>query len=197
MAAGVWTGGTERPEGTTRVRVSPGGPADVAGVHDDDRVEAVGGSPVNDWDALRSALGKHPSDPVDLALRRDGQPMHVTVTPDASGRIRVLEPMVRTGASLGDGLHVLSVGPATVLYETARGFARTIRGDERVVVGGPVAVVRETANASRSGRAVYFIGCLAAYSLPVFAISAFFVGPSRRPRTARRHSSVRALAGKS
>ncbi len=79
------------------VSVTPGGPADKAGIHGGDKptslpnvnaggdlITAIDGHPVNTFDELLSYLltNKSPGDNVVLSIIRDGQTMDVTVTLD-------------------------------------------------------------------------------------------------------------------
>lgn len=54
-------------------------------LRDGDRIAAVGSNPVTTWDALRSAIARHPDETVDLEITRDAHALHLAVTPDGRG----------------------------------------------------------------------------------------------------------------
>ena len=72
----------EMPDGSGAViaRVLPEGPADQAGVQEGDRIERVAGAAVNSRAALMRAIGERkPGETVQVALRRNGEPIEVQV----------------------------------------------------------------------------------------------------------------------
>src|SRR5579871_6022755 len=77
---GLLIGGREVPDETSmRVVVEPG-PAQVAGVQTGDKIDAVEGKPVHNWDELRRSVSAHPGEAVDLTIERDAHEVHVVVT---------------------------------------------------------------------------------------------------------------------
>jgi regulator of sigma E protease len=71
-----------------RVRsVTPGEPADRAGVKRDDVVLAVNGEPISFANQLSEAIGKNAEKPIRLSLLRDGRPIEIEVVPARSGSI--------------------------------------------------------------------------------------------------------------
>jgi membrane-associated protease RseP (regulator of RpoE activity) len=186
MAVGTLAAGEPQwDESSMRVAVAPGGPADRAGVRDGDRIDAVDGAPIASWDALKSAVSTQGPGLVTLTLTRDGRSMRAMVTPE-DHRIGVTPPVATTVTSPGAALRALTLGPAAVLWGTARGFVSMAAGTQRVSVSGPSAIVRETAakQAGGAGNVLRFLGAYAAYIAPVFWIVAAFGGPGRRRVTA-------------
>ena len=41
-------------------------------MRDGDKVLAVNGTPVTNWDELKKAVGAHPGEPIDVTVERDG-----------------------------------------------------------------------------------------------------------------------------
>ena len=190
VAAGTWSTGMEVADETSmRVNVEAGGPAAAAGVQDGDRVDAVNGERVTSWSELRGAVGRHPLEPIDLSVTRDGREVHAQVTPDRSGLVRIRMPMRHQDATLGECLRAGAAAPAMFLYATARGVAGTLAGSSRAEVAGPVAIVRESERRSPPGpgNLVTFLGLIGAYMLPPMAIAALFTGPGRRKRLGKPH----------
>lgn len=187
-AAGLAMSGTERVDmSSMRVMVDPDGPAATAGVRDGDRVVAVGGVEVGDWDALKREVRVHAAEPVALTIDRGGVVLNVDVTPNGAGKIMigpavVVEPMP-AGIAARDGLAL----PPRVWVATLRGFARALSGRERAEVTGPVGIVREAERTARRrgiGQALTFAGALTAYGFPLLVLYAMLVTPLRSTRDA-------------
>ncbi len=64
-------------------QVVSGGPADQAGLQPGDRVVAVNGEPVDDWVTFARIVRKHPGEPLQVTVERDGRPLTLTVVPEA------------------------------------------------------------------------------------------------------------------
>ena len=61
--------------------VEPGSPADRAGISKGDRIVAVNGQPVTEWEELSRAIKESQGRPLGLQIRRDSQETQVTVQP--------------------------------------------------------------------------------------------------------------------
>ncbi len=153
-----------------RVSVSSEGPAHTADMRDGDRVLAVNGESIKDWDQLKKAIGAHPGDPIAITVQREGAPVEIRVTPlpkgdKYEGKILIGPDARVVPVSAGQAL-VLSVSePPKVVYDLVRGLARTILGKEKPELSGPVGIVKQTSAAVRSGAAntLKFLGMLSAY----------------------------------
>jgi S1-C subfamily serine protease len=78
---GTVTGLDGAPAGTGVVAVTSGGPADRAGLRPGDVIQAAGGTPTPDTQALAGALAAaHPGEQITLAVIRDGQELTVELT---------------------------------------------------------------------------------------------------------------------
>src|SRR5262249_50680288 len=78
---GTATGQDGAPAGTGIVAVTSGGPADRAGLRAGDVIEAAGGTPTPDTQALAGVLaGADPGDQLTLSVIRDGQQQDVKLT---------------------------------------------------------------------------------------------------------------------
>jgi S1-C subfamily serine protease len=78
---GTVTGMDGEPAGTGVVAVTSGGPADRAGLRPGDVIQAVGGTPTPDTQALAGVLAAaHPGDQIALSVIRDGQEQTVKLT---------------------------------------------------------------------------------------------------------------------
>jgi membrane-associated protease RseP (regulator of RpoE activity) len=202
-AGGACITGVDIEDSTSmRVRVNRGGRADQGGIRSGDRVDAIDGERVTSWDALRNAVRKHPSEPIDVTLWRDGGALHATVTPDDTGRIGVVAPVEHESVGVGRFAAITALAPAGILYSTAQSWLRMVSGTERLDVAGPIAIVRQAegdAHGShgwggwhgwRGWNLLLALGLVGTYTLPIFAITAVFTGPGRRrsqaPRGAHR-----------
>ena len=61
--------------------VEPGSPADRAGIKKGDRIVAVNGQPVAEWEELSKQIKESQGSPLNLSIRRDSQDVAVTVQP--------------------------------------------------------------------------------------------------------------------
>ena len=69
--------------------VTPGSPAERAGIQRDDRILSVAGNQVDTWDDLFIAVGTRPDRDVALTLLRGGQTLSVTVRPVPETRYEI------------------------------------------------------------------------------------------------------------
>jgi S1-C subfamily serine protease len=78
---GTVTGVDGAPSGTGVVAVTSGGPADRAGLRPGDVIQAAGGTPTPDTQALAGVLAAaHPGEPITLSVIRDGQEQTIKLT---------------------------------------------------------------------------------------------------------------------
>src|SRR5262245_66590324 len=61
--------------------VESGSPADRAGIKKGDRIVAVGGQPVTEWEELSKRIKESQGSPLNLSIRREAQDVAVTVQP--------------------------------------------------------------------------------------------------------------------
>jgi regulator of sigma E protease len=167
---GLLIGGKDvADELSMRVDVEPG-PAQVAGVQKDDRIDAVDGVSVHSWDELRKAVKSHPGEPVDLTIWRAGEVLHKTVTPAPKGEkdeglIHVKMPTHKEPVGLGEAAKISVIAPPLFIYENVRAIGRVIAGKEKLQVSGPVGIAKEAAKQAALGPGdfLYFLGALSAY----------------------------------
>jgi membrane-associated protease RseP (regulator of RpoE activity) len=169
-------GETRIDDESMRVQVGHGGPAERAGIQTGDRVLAVDGAEVHDWEALKRAVAAHAGETVHVEIARGAEKLTIEVTPQGTPAKIMVGPPVSTGASVGIG-HAAALGlitPGKMLLSTARSFARLFSGGENAEVSGPVGIVKATAEAQRDSMmtAAKLVAMLVCYFLPyVVAIS--------------------------
>jgi regulator of sigma E protease len=146
--------------------VSPGNPADRAGLQPGDSLVAIDGQPVGQWaDAVR-LIEAAPERSIAIGVVRDGAPVTVSATPRAEravegdtgsrmvGRIGVgvRPPYVQVrytlGGAIGAGTQATWVAAGTIL-RTVRGLL-TRRIDSREV-GGPILIGQLAAQSAQVG----------------------------------------------
>jgi regulator of sigma E protease len=210
MFAGFLIGGKPIVDDTS-MRVSIGdGPAAAAGVLKGDRIVAVNGEGIHDWDQLKRAVSAHPGDKLDIEIERKSEHLHVFATPLADGENKgkiLVGPYVEVVKVGVAEAAVLSVKePPKVVYNLVKGLARMIAGKEKPELSGPVGIVKETANAAKDGADTYlkFLGLLSAYLggfnlLPFPALDGgrllflLFEAASRRRADAKVEAKVHAI----
>lgn len=161
-------GNTIVDEQSLRVQVGKG-PAAEAGIVSGDRILAVNGEAITDWEHLRRSIGAHPGEKVDLEVERKGEKLHFSPTPMADGDHKgkiVVAPEVKTVPVTVPQAMLLSVKePPKVVYNLVRGLARMLSGREKPELSGPVGIVREVGAAAQDGAHTYLklLGLLSAY----------------------------------
>jgi regulator of sigma E protease len=85
--------------------VSPGEPAEKAGLKTGDIVLAVDGKSMNLSGQLKEAIAKHPEETISMLILRDGRELTITATPKRSGSEGLL------GIGIGDETRRIELGP--------------------------------------------------------------------------------------
>jgi regulator of sigma E protease len=167
---GLLVGGQQVADEASMRVVVEAGPAETGGVQSGDKIDAINGVDVHNWDELRKSVSAHPGEPVDVTLERDGQVMHKSVTPAPKGDkdeglIHVRMPMRNEPVGVVEAARISVIAPPLFVYENLRAIGRVITGKEKLQVNGPVGIVKETAKQAKLGPGVYlqFLGMLSAY----------------------------------
>ena len=169
---------TVRPNATTRYEIGdigvlpdvypsvgsvvPGDPADRAGLLAGDVFIAVAGERVVFAQHVSEAISKHPGQPIDIRIRRDGVEQTVTVTPELRGEIGMI------GVSLANATRTFQPGPLEAVglsiernVEFAGLILRTVWG---LIVGetsprqlmGPVGIAQLSGESAELGWVALF-----------------------------------------
>ncbi|MBX3191249.1 MAG: PDZ domain-containing protein [Labilithrix sp.] len=176
------TGETRIDDKSMRVTVAEGGPANLGGIRDGDRIVAVDGSPVGSWDELRSKV--RTTDPLKVDVDRDGRAMSFEVVPaGVPPKILVGPPVQTTHKGAGAALAAGFVTPFDVVRGLLTGLGRTLLGREKPELSGPVGIVRETASAQKSGTGVTlrFVGAIGSYLMTIVVITLLLGAIRGRP----------------
>jgi membrane-associated protease RseP (regulator of RpoE activity) len=93
---------------TTIDLVSKGSPAAAAGLRSGDRIVAIDGTHIKDWDQVGTAIKPNRGKPLTFTVERDGQNVDVTATPkliDGAPRVGI------TSALVGSPMNPLAAAP--------------------------------------------------------------------------------------
>lgn len=139
--------------------VSPGMPAEEAGLQAGDRIVAINGTPIRYWGQMAEIIRAHPEDPLLIELKRGEETLSVTVSPTldsetGSGLLgiayqeRAVFKRYGLWKALQNGLR--DVGRSFVLTFYVLGKLLT-GGLSIQTLGGPILIAKMTGDAARVG----------------------------------------------
>jgi membrane-associated protease RseP (regulator of RpoE activity) len=160
----ILTTGNDHP--TNRVSVLADGPAEKAGLLDGDRIVAVDGRSVGEWDAVRAALAGREGSSVRLIIKRGDDIIQLAVQPGERGIIGVQPIPERHPATAGGAFAYAVRLPVTLIGAV---FA-TAFSNETVEKVGLVGTARETGRPRPFGDRIFLFAFLGAYAWPIFVI---------------------------
>jgi len=159
--------------------LTPGGPAERAGLRPGDRITAVAGEPVRFWGELLAAIWTRPGETVDVTFDRDGQSRQIRLTLDEQGSGDARRGIIgfRLDATLGEHYYYrvdysLAESFAVALDKTWTSTVFTIRMLGRMVTGdvsiknisGPINIAQFAGESAERGLSD-FLGFLAIISI--------------------------------
>ena len=129
--------------------VTPGSPADAAGLRGGDHVAAIGGQPATSSEQVVQYIRAHKTEPLPMDIDRRGQPLRVTV------KIPPGEQII--GVHIGQKVPLVRVGPVPaaryavdsnvrILRLTAKALGQVFQGKRSVrnTLSGPIGIARES-----------------------------------------------------
>jgi regulator of sigma E protease len=155
--------------------VEPGSPAADAGIRSGDRIVAIAGQAVGDWQEMVAVIETYPGEPVAVTVERDGSTVDLTVTPEAReipagdrvvGRVgigRAPVPRERLGpfaAAAWGGAEVVRI--TRLILDFLRGLFTGAASPRDV--GGPILIYQITDQVARVGL-VAFLDFMALFSI--------------------------------
>ncbi len=134
-----------------------GFPADVAGLRSGDKIVAMNGQPVKDWDSVVRVIHDNPDRKVVFTIERGSKTMSVDVmssrNPDDPTigyvGVRPTVEMVKQNPATAVVSGIVHTGAVTVLW--AKGLIMMITGKVEADLIGPVGIVQLIGQASRYG----------------------------------------------
>ncbi len=162
--------------------VTPGSPAEMAGMKSGDQVLAIDGVALKDWYDLVKTVQPHPGKRFNLLIDRAGQKVTLDITPESKFYLRGLQRIGLLGVTVKptpypDNMKfekkysaLLAIGPASA--ETLRFFnfnfivlKKIIKGEISLrTLGGPITIFN-TADRAFKGGVVVFLNFLALFSV--------------------------------
>ncbi len=200
-----------KPVLTTQVTVIPETAAAAAQMRDGDEVISIKGTAIEDFEQMRQIILAHPNEPLEFEVLRDGEPVELTITPEAKGENgqgqigvrpeRGYEPMT-TSEAIVDSIQL----PALVVRDLVVGLVQLVVQEEKPEVAGPVRIVKYGALMVEAGGydILFFLARLSAYLggfnlLPIPALDGgrlMFLGyeaVARRKPNAKMEAQIHAL----
>ena len=162
--------------------VVTGMPAYKAGLKEGDRILAVNGKPIHDWDELPPSLRSNTDRTVHLAVERGGRRVDIDVVPmnpdgsvAAHGQIGIRPPREGTFVErygLGESIELGVRGTAAMIASVYRGMWLTISRFfyYHEYVGGPLFLAQAASEAARQGLDSY-LQLLALINIAIMAFN--------------------------
>jgi len=139
--------------------VSAGSPADLAGLREGDRIYAVDGSRVTEFDDLYSAVQDSDGAPLSLSVDRDGRRLHLNVRPtqyyEQNWAIGFRPRGRRERYNPAEALGIALERTWLVTKAIGAGFARLATGEGRRDISSPVGITRVSSEAVESDFRIY------------------------------------------
>ena len=143
-------------ESTTIGQVTPGQPAEEAGLQSGDRIVSIEGTTVSDWRDIHETINaRQPGQDMVLVFERNNELQQITVVPrQYQGRpmIGITSETVRRDVGILESIPLGLQNGIGWGKEIFLGFASILRGEVSTDdVGGPVAIASMTGEAARQG----------------------------------------------
>ncbi len=151
------TYGFVKVDGAAVGQVLPGKPAERAGLRTGDRVVAVDGTPVSQWEDLVARIQSNLGRKMVLTVNRGGQTLNLSVTPEQSqdapgkGFIGIGPSVIRVRPSIfgSIGMALGETGRMTLLLIT--GLTTALFHGQTANLAGPVGVTQMISEATKAG----------------------------------------------
>jgi regulator of sigma E protease len=162
-------------ESSMRISIATEGPARAADMRDGDKVLAVDGAPIADWDSLKKAVGAHPGEPITVTVERDNAPIDLKVTPlpkgdKLAGKILIGPYATIVKVSVLEAARLSVTEPPKVVVDLVKGLARGLSQrlsgkEDDLEFLGPVGIFKLTSEVVQTGagNTLQFLGALSAY----------------------------------
>jgi len=161
----VWSLGL-RPLMPARVgQLLPGQPAQQAGLRTGDRIVAMDGAPVGEWEELATTIHRSPGRALRLSVEREGQRLEMEVTPRASRQQTATgeEEIGLIGIGPAPEAQYRTLNPVSALVAgakktlditilTVQGFVKLVQAKiSPKTIGGPILIAQMTGEVAQRG----------------------------------------------
>jgi membrane-associated protease RseP (regulator of RpoE activity) len=175
-------------ETSMRVNVATNGPAARAGIKRGDRIVAVEGKPIRDWDQLRAEIAVREGLTTRVDIDRNGEPLTIDVVPERpldSDKAKIMVgPFAGTkSVGVGEALGIGVVEPAKIVMSTVKSFVRAAAGSEKAELTGPVGIAKEVSQLGSFVIGMRLGAALAAYTWPAIILGLVIAALIGRKRT--------------
>ncbi len=138
------------------VTVVPDSAAEVAGLQDGDKIVAIEGEPINEWEQIPDYILPRAGEQVQLSIVRDGRQRQVVVIPrEKEGKGFLGVGRSKVSMPVSEAATQAVVQPALIVKLTVESLGRMIAGEEEGQLTGPIGIMRETKKAAALGLPVY------------------------------------------
>jgi len=151
--------------------ISPGMPAQKAGLQTGDRIVSVNGQPIRFFQELEAVLPRYAGKTVALTVDRAGRvlPLNVDVTRDGKigfFRESLLKPTI-VKYSLGQAVGVGTRRAFSVVFDNIRGFGKIFRGEVSAskALSGPIGIAQNLFGGEWDWRRFWFVTGLLSMAL--------------------------------
>ncbi|MCR4430548.1 MAG: RIP metalloprotease RseP [Tepidanaerobacteraceae bacterium] len=139
---------------TTRITVIPGGPADKAGIKNNDVVYSIDGQKIKTWDEVVNVISQKPNQNISIIVLRNGKPVSFNFKTqiDAASRrgiIGIKSNIVKY--SLPESIRTGIERTFWISKMILEGLFQIIRGKTRADVVGPIGIVHMVGEAAKVG----------------------------------------------
>jgi regulator of sigma E protease len=151
--------------------LTPGMPAQKAGLQPNDRIVSVNGQPIRYWQELVETLRRAAGKPVSLTVERAGRVLPLNVNVTNEGKIgfamaTLLQPTI-VKYSLGEAIGVGTKRAFSVVFDNIRGFGKIFRGEVSAskALSGPIGIAQNLFGGIWDWRRFWFVTGLLSMAL--------------------------------
>jgi regulator of sigma E protease len=151
--------------------ITPGQPAERAGLKAGDRIVSVGGQPIRFWQDLGETLRRFAGKNVPVVVERGGRVQSLNVDVNREGKIgfamaSLLQPTI-VKYSLGEAIGVGTKRAFSVVFDNIRGFGKIFRGEVSAskALSGPIGIAQNLFGGEWDWRRFWFVTGLLSMAL--------------------------------
>lgn len=151
--------------------ITPGQPAEKAGLKSGDRIVSVGGQPIRFWQDMGETLRRFAGKNVPLVVERNGRIQSLNVDVNREGKIgfamaSLLQPTI-VKYTLGQAIGVGTQRAFSVVFDNIRGFGKIFRGEVSAskALSGPIGIAQNLFGGVWDWRRFWFVTGLLSMAL--------------------------------